>query len=118
MGIDGIGRQANPYAFQEKQNSDSVDSLQMQREVLTKQLEKVKSRPKNSQAEQNAAITQKKILEKQISTIEQKIQNISQSKDSEPSVHANPTRLQAAVELENQIPLRSKDTGRLLDIYV
>lgn len=118
MGISSIGSQTNPCAFQEKQRSDSIDSLQVQREALTKQLEKVKSRPKNSQAEQNAAITQKKILEKQISTIEQKIQNISQSKDSEPSVHPNPTRLQAAVESENQIPLRLKDTGRLLDIYI
>lgn len=114
MGVTGIGSQANPYASQKNQSSDSADSLQRQREVLTKQLEEVKSRPKNSQAEQNTALAQKKILEKQISTIEQKIQKVSQSEDSESSVGTNPTRLQSTMESENQI----EDTGRLLDRYV
>lgn len=118
MGITGIGGQTNPYVSQKKQSSNSADSLQRQREVLTKQLEEVKSRPKNSQAEQNAAVAQKKILEKQISAIEQKIQKILQSKDSESSVNTNLTSLQAAAESENQIPLSLKETGRLFDIYV
>ena len=85
MNISSIGHQTKPYISPQNQSNDTVDSLQRQRERLVKQLEYIKSRPKNSQAEQDAAVAQKQALEKQIAVIDQKIQKGSQSKDGDTS---------------------------------
>ena len=55
MNISSIGHQTKPYISPQNQSNDTIDSLRKQRERLAKQLEDVKSRPKNSQAEQDAA---------------------------------------------------------------
>lgn len=109
MNVSVVENQAKPYDPQKSPGTDSIDSLQRRREGLVKQLESVKSRPKNSQAEQDAAIAQKRVLEKQISTIDQKIQKASQSENGETSANANRSSLYAEDS--------SVDTGRLLDIY-
>lgn len=126
MNISSIGHQTKPYISPQNQSNDTVDSLQRQRERLVKQLEYIKSRPKNSQAEQDAAVAQKQALEKQIAVIDQKIQKGSQSKDGDTSGASSSTMQNldstSASDLfvsksKNQIYLNIQHTGRLLDTY-
>ena len=121
-----IGNQTKPYISPQNQSNDTIDSLRKQRERLAKQLEDVKSRPKNSQAEQDAAVAQKQALEKQIAVIDQKIQKGSQSKDGDTSGASSLTMQNldstSASDLsvsksKNQIYLNIQHTGRLLDTY-
>ena len=126
MNISSIGNQTKPYISPQNQSNDTIDSLRKQRERLAKQLEDVKSRPKNSQAEQDAAVAQKQALEKQIAVIDQKIQKGSQSKDGYTSGASSLTMQNldstSASDLsvsksKNQIYLNIQHTGRLLDTY-
>ena len=126
MNISSIGNQTRPYISPQNQSNDTIDSLRKQRERLAKQLEDVKSRPKNSQAEQDAAVAQKQALEKQIAVIDQKIQKGSQSKDGDTSGASSLTMQNldstSASDLsvsksKNQIYLNIQHTGRLLDTY-
>lgn len=59
--------------------ADDVAQLQRQKEMLQKQLEAVKSKPKNSQAEQDAAVKEIELLKSRIAEIDQKIQKLSQN---------------------------------------
>ena len=126
MNISSTIIQTKPYISPQNQSNDTIDSLRKQRERLAKQLEDVKSRPKNSQAEQDAAVAQKQALEKQIAVIDQKIQKGSQSKDGDTSGASSLTMQNldstSASDLsvsksKNQIYLNIQHTGRLLDTY-
>lgn len=98
MNISSIGSGVKPCAPQTNPNNNTLSELQRQRDTLTRQLEAVKAKPKNSQAEQNAAEKQIKALEKQIAGIDQKIQKASQNKSGEASAESKNTENIKAIE--------------------
>lgn len=131
MNINSIGSGVSPTAPQSSPGSSAVSELQRQRDILVKQLDEVKSKPKKSEAEQKAAEKQVKALEKQIAAIDQKIQKASQNKGSEaPAKSENSQRAKAGSQLhENPLkPFDEEDEkkekspfesiGNIIDVYV
>lgn len=118
MSINSIENQTKPNVSQKIQSSDSIDSLQRQQETLKRQLKSVKERPKHSQAEQNAAVAQKRILEKRISEIDEKIQIASQSENVEIPVHTDPLSLQAVSSMKSKNSDAIQLFARNIDEYV
>lgn len=80
MNISSIGNQTKPYISPQNQSNDTIDSLRKQRERLAKQLEDVKSRPKNSQAEQDAAVAQKQLLKSRLPLLIRKSKKVHKAK--------------------------------------
>ena len=93
MAVGTVNNGSTPYIQKPTSDGGDVSQLQRQKEILQKQLEAVKSKPKNSQAQQDAAVRQIRQLERQIAEIEQKIekqpQNQQQSQNAADTSSVN-----------------------------
>ena len=78
VAVEGIYNGNSPFVKKANSHGDDIAQLQRQKEIIQKQLEAVKSKKKNSQAEQDDAIKQIERLKKKIAEIDQKIQRLSQ----------------------------------------
>lgn len=85
MAIGAVGSENSPYVQKAGSGGDDATQLKRQKEVLKKQLEAVKSKKKNSQAEQDAAVRQIKLLKSRIAEIDQKIQKLTQNQKQSQS---------------------------------
>ena len=56
MAVGAVNNGSDPYVQKANSGGEDAAQLQRQKEMLQKQLEAVKSKPKNSQAEQDAAV--------------------------------------------------------------
>lgn len=142
MAVGTVNNGSTPYIQEPTSDGGDVSQLQRQKEILQKQLEAVKSKPKNSQAQQDAAVRQIRQLERQIAEIEQKIekqpQNQQQSQNAADtsSVNLKATLSQSHSVLagaqneqnalndmkqdgtqENNGDSKTKAMGKLLDTY-
>ena len=144
MAVGAVSNENCPYIQKASSGSDGVAQLQRQKEMLKKQLEAVKSKKKNSQADQDAAVKQIEQLEEKIAEIDQKIQGLSQNqqqgqnisgtsavnskKGALPQSNSLPAGVQnEQSELDNiqqhgtqrkDLDSQSKPTDKLLDTYV
>lgn len=89
MAIQAIGGGNTPYVPKAQSGGDEAGSLQRQKQALEKELDALKSAPKNSQAQQDAAVNKKEMLEKQIADIDKKLQSLS--KDSSQGQNSSKT---------------------------
>lgn len=79
MAVGAVNGGRTPYIQKPSSKCDDVAQLQQQREILQKQLDTIKSKPKNSPAEKDAAAKEIEQLQKQINEIDKKIQKASQN---------------------------------------
>ena len=86
MVVGIVNNGSTPYIQEPTSDGGDVSQLQRQKEILQKQLEAIKSKPKNSQAQQDAAVRQIRRLERQIAEIEQKIEKQPQNQQQGQNV--------------------------------
>lgn len=98
MAVGAVNNGSDPYVQEINSGGNDAAQLQQQKEILQKQLEAVKSKPKNSQAEQDAAVKQIKQLKEKIAEIDQKIQKMSQNQQQ----GQNASGTSAAVNLKKE----------------
>ncbi len=99
MTVEAVSNGSNPYVQKANSGGDDAAQLQRQKEMLQKQLEAVKSKPKNSQMEQDAAVKQIEQLKEKIAEIDQKIQKMSQNQQQDQ----NASGTSAAVNLKKEV---------------
>ncbi len=83
MSVGAVSGGNDIYSPKTYSGKDDAVQLQLQKELLQRQLEAIKSKSKNSQAEQEAAVRQKEIIERKIAEIDKKLQKISQNNQKE-----------------------------------
>lgn len=116
MAVDAIASGSTPYVPKVQSGGDESTNLQNQKETLEKQLEVLKSKPKNSQAEQDAAVNEKEILENQIAEIDKKLQTLSkgsgQGQNTSKTTAMNTQKSEASKSSSLSAPMYSEKSNQ------